>query len=45
MTQQQSFRNNPSNPAAQPFNINGNRTSKKGWWRKGASKTEKGGNV
>lgn len=29
------FKNHPSNPAAQPFNINGKESKKRGWWLKG----------
>ena len=31
---EQSWRNHPSNPAAQPFNIKGSKSAKKGWWTK-----------
>lgn len=26
-------RSNPKAPCAQPFQLNGNKTTKKGWWR------------
>lgn len=35
MSKKNQYANHPSNPAAQPFNISGNRTNKKGWWLRG----------
>ena len=45
MTQQQSFRNHPNNPSNQPFNGPGNKTGKKGWWRKGSNNAAKRGSA
>lgn len=29
------YKNHPGNPAAQDFNINGKRSAKNGWWKRG----------